>query len=89
VLYSEDRFYGFCPMNILVDMLILSYDHYNIIHWRPNIDVVNSHRYPITEIVQHGALKAYSVSDSVVVSTVMSVYLISMYILCINSSRYT
>jgi hypothetical protein len=67
-LYFEYRFYGFNQMNILVDMLIWQYEHYNIIHWNPNVDIVNGLRFPINDIVHHKALKAYSISDSVLVS---------------------
>jgi hypothetical protein len=67
-LYFEYRFYGFNQMNILVDMLIWNYEHYNIIHWNPNVDIVNGLRFPINDIIHHKALKAYSISDSVLVS---------------------
>jgi hypothetical protein len=67
-LYFEYRFYGFHQMNILIDMHHWNYEHYNIIHWNPNVNIVNDYRLQITDNVHHKALKAYSISDSVLVS---------------------
>jgi hypothetical protein len=47
VSYLAYRFFGFRRMNILIDLLIRQYDHYNVIHWSPDERIVNSNRYPI------------------------------------------
>jgi hypothetical protein len=68
VSYFAYRFFGFRRMNILIDLLIRQYDHYNVIHWSPDESIVNSNRYPINDTVHHKAIPAYSISDSVSVS---------------------
>jgi hypothetical protein len=68
VSYLAYRFFGFRRMNILIDLLIRQYDHYNVIHWSPDERIVNSNRYPINDIIHHKAIPAYSILDSVSVS---------------------